>query len=132
MRNLKFRAWDSLYNKMIHQYVVGKWKLFITVDGDVGGYEDDDNYDNCAVYGDRFIPMQFIGLADKNGKEIYDGDIITTQNDGVLLVNWNEKYASFCLDKEGWLYSHWFGESCNPSECMVIGNIYENPELLEL
>ena len=71
--------------------------------------------------------MQYTGLKDKNGKEIYEGDLLKQK----IIVKWNEKFASWCLYREGWMFTHWFGESCNPEECEIIGNIYENPELLK-
>jgi hypothetical protein len=65
-----------------------------------------------------------------NGKEIYEGDILNSKEGSPLLVSWNKRFASFCLDKKGWLHSHWFGESTDPEDCEVIGNIYETPELI--
>lgn len=73
---------------------------------------------------------QYTGLKDKNGKEIYEGDILRTETDKPMVVSWNEKFASFCLWREGWAFNHFFGEACDPERCEVIGNIHENPELL--
>lgn len=75
--------------------------------------------------------MQFIGLLDKNGKEIYEGDIVLVDGDKKTLVSWSDKFASFCIKNDTWMFLHWFGESVDPAECEIIGNIYENPELLE-
>lgn len=74
---------------------------------------------------------QFTGLHDKNGKEIYEGDIIKTETDKPMVVNWNNKFASWCLNRDGWAFSHWFGEACDPEKCEVIGNIHENHDLLK-
>jgi hypothetical protein len=41
-------------------------------------------------------------------------------------VGWNIPYASFCLMKNGWMYDHYFHEALNPTDCEIIGNIYEN------
>ncbi len=73
---------------------------------------------------------QFTGLRDKNGKEIYEGDIIECNGD-ICKVMYNNHYAGFALDKKGWLYLHFFGEAFNNEDCLVIGSIYDNPELLE-
>ena len=41
----------------------------------------------------------------------------------------NEKYASWTLTRKGWMYNHFFGEAQDPEECVIIGNIFDNPEL---
>lgn len=73
---------------------------------------------------------QCTGLNDKNGKKIWENDIIKCK--GIITaVSWDTKYASWVLTRKGWMYHHFFGESQNPEECEVIGNIFDNPELLE-
>lgn len=70
------------------------------------------------------------GLKDKNGKLIWENDIIKC-GEYTTRVSWNKKYASWVLSRSGWLYHHFFGESQNPEDCEVVGNIFDNPELLE-
>jgi uncharacterized phage protein (TIGR01671 family) len=77
------------------------------------------------------ILMQFIGLKDKNGKDIYEKDFVKDSSGNVMLVGWNKMFASFCLDKKGWAFSHYFGEAVNPEDIEIIGNIYENASLLK-
>jgi hypothetical protein len=75
--------------------------------------------------------MQFIGLHDKNGKEIYEGDIVSTK-EGVRRVVFTA--PSFTLDPsydDGDYYIGSFSEAWKWSEFEVIGNIYENPDLLK-
>lgn len=53
-------------------------------------------------------------------------------NSGNLVVTWREEIASYCLTKKGWMYQHFFGEAVDACDCEVIGNIFDNPELLEV
>lgn len=79
---------------------------------------------------------QYTGLKDKNGKEIYEGDIITTDLERpYLIVEYrNGAFMSNCNDGLEDYYDIFFGTSEEPKEVYkygeVIGNIYENPELM--
>ena len=81
---------------------------------------------------DDFELMQFTGLYDKNGKEIYEGDIVSGVNGSIngigmkftMSIKWDDHRVGFNIPL--------FKNDYNPTHYYeVIGNIYENPELLE-
>jgi uncharacterized phage protein (TIGR01671 family) len=80
--------------------------------------------------------MKFTGLKDKNGNEIYEGDIITFEDDANGTVKWNEDfscwtyYESDDINEEGEVFdwSQLLKRHCK--HYIIRGNIYENPELL--
>ncbi len=78
--------------------------------------------------------LQFTGLLDKNGKEIYEGDIIRTGKSGYLrVVEWNtDRFnARWIIETQEAIHKeNGLGMPLNIELYEVIGNIYENPELL--
>jgi hypothetical protein len=115
MRIIKFRAWDSLNNKMTPVIDVSQSRQYWEFDW-LGQYD--------------FPIMQYTGLKDKNGKEIYEGDILKETTQGYPSSNFDsEEIWSFTDMRELW-------HRLDPvvgwghNEVEVIGNIYQNPELL--
>lgn len=126
MREIKFRAWELYgHGQWVFGYLSRKWdNWFIT----------DDN--GSATLIDINSIGQLTGLKDKNGREIYEGDIAT----GELGAN-NQKYIGVCeFSKKmgGFIFGNKKTNSYSRSTVTVgrlkrievIGNIYENPELL--
>lgn len=73
---------------------------------------------------------QYTGLKDKDGREIFEGDIIK-ESTGTCLVVWVQPLASFALRRDGWMYDHYFQEGVFSDDVEVIGNIHDNPELMK-
>ena len=136
-REIKFRVWDEVSEKMLN------WNEFL-----------DTNMKNTFIAPEStgLILMQYTGLDDENGKEIYEGDIVEFKDTGeegyeykegfdfnniaqvvyengiYTLANFGESdnsyYATDCSDEEI------LEEVLRNGNCEVIGNIYDNPELL--
>jgi len=116
MRPIKFRAWGYVeINKLgMFNWGTSKWQISKWIaDGERG----------VAI-------MQYTGLKDKNGKEIYEGDVLKWDSTGsgdenfIDVISWDNGKSAF-MSGEDFLY---FEEL---SEIEVIGNIYENPELIK-
>lgn len=84
--------------------------------------------DNLTHQIDESTICQCTGLRDKNGRPIFENDIIKSYYI-YTIVHWNKKYASWALERKGWVYDHFFGEAEDPEDCIVVGNIFDNPQL---
>lgn len=123
MRTIKFRAWDIDREQMM-SYVE---QPFFQRDGSVShvhGYYNE-SVPPKTLFSKEFELMQFTGLLDKNGNEIYEGDILKTES-GVCEVKWYEKGACF-----RWMFQGNSESPLNYDDREIIGNIYQNPELLK-
>ena len=126
----KFRAYDSGSLSRMYQpdeVMVGNGNIWII---------DEDSVDGEWIVNNDIHLMQSTGLKDKNGKEIFEGDILGIETDeGILNVNvfWDSKHALFMFESEihneKELLAELVEDNTYPFE--IIGNIYENPELLE-
>jgi len=123
-RELKFRAWDELAKKMLHEEDVPH--LALSLDGKFIQSGGGDSFVYC--YQD-FKLMQYTGLKDKNGVEIYEGDILRwypqrPKNHHDYIIEWQSS---------GFYFGDWYENDFpdTEKESLVIGNIYESPELLE-
>ncbi len=136
MREIKFRAWDKRDEEMYTptNIMLSNSKKVWIADKKVFNdmrhlVEEESKFRNI---GDSAVLMQFTGLKDKRGEEIYEGDILAEKEGKkyrtVGLVIWSEKEVCYILRlKDSWDVL----DKVNEEYCEVIGNVYKNSELLE-
>ena len=114
-REIKFRVWSTYKSDMPGKMI----RLGYDTIGMLSDLKDDKHWK----------VMQFTGLKDKNGKEIYEGDIVVCSF---------EQSTPEVVEYGGWssnavhdVYGYVFNASAENDTLIVIGNIHENPELLE-
>lgn len=134
-RIIKFRAWVDRYEYMIysgqHKELEG---LTFNNDGAITIHEGDGDQEYNS---ENTHLMQFTGLFDKNGKEIYEGDIVKVFNKGYMvndncIVNWGKKshgWSLKCAIDDKWIKVKYYGLG-NSKDIEIIGNIHQNKELL--
>ena len=111
MREIKFRAWDINHKEMVY------------ID-DLYWFEEEGihDFEGYGLYS-NYVFMWSVGLKDRNGKEIYEGDI--------LKYSWGDEESIDVIEFSPpiFTYRNCMRWSLNQDE--IIGNIYENPEMLE-
>jgi uncharacterized phage protein (TIGR01671 family) len=119
MREIKFRAWHETNKKMVYFNPKKAFK-----DVYIGGHLLRLMKDKS-----KFL-MQFTGLKDKNGIEIYECDILFSGLDAEIVVEWSAEGACWsCKDAQNGEKYGLLSEIVE--HYSVVGNIYENPELLK-
>ena len=124
MREIKFRAWDKEENKIVTVNGIC-WR-----NGTVNDINADGSFHEPA---ERYILMQYTGLKDKNGRDIYDGDILRSlgnKNVVMFIVQFGHRDNKFSWGVKSVKTeaSYELDDSCG-ERMEVVGNIYENPEL---
>lgn len=156
-RDIEFRVWDDYYKYMNYKVIVGIY-------GNWEEVKDNENYTACSMWIEpknvdykcephwsHFEPyhkeiklMQYTGLKDKNGKKIFEGDIIdihqTVNGYNQFVIEYDKyKFSARYYNQDKKQTGSWYGYDLDElfeineseKEIEVIGNIYENKELLE-
>ena len=121
----KFRAYDKRFSEFVEDF-------FVSEDGKIYKKTKDTGYGFAISRetSDKIILMQSTGLLDKNGKEIFEGDILSSK-DGFLNGVVEYRYDLAMWTNSLIRYNN-FERLCNVArDREIIGNIYENPELLK-
>ena len=139
MREIKFRAWDTKNPSMSPAHTLAGWTRTLAIT-------------KTDLDKQPWVIMQFTGLKDKNGKEIYEGDVVeivhednehehdedcekpclVDEESKNTVVAWNKHFGGFTWDESDLFDGEYtMGFNAEPYVYEVIGNIYENPELLK-
>lgn len=126
MREINFRAWDKKLKELTNYSISGIFIEFYNKDTDCWEIDRE---------GERFILCQYIGLKDISGREIYEGDIVkaTSFARWIGVVKYSDENQAFIFDDldkkyrgDSTVFMSQFDEGFK-----ILGNIYENPELLK-
>lgn len=138
-REIKFRAWLPIDRKNDPQ-IKGIMDINICVQNSErlmhGNSDSMRNPDNYCYKDDRWILMQYTGKKDKNNNEVFEGDILNIESHGKYQVKWDSEFNCWTtelLDKIGtehFMYNNFFNGEWNSHYVEIIGNVYENSDLL--
>ena len=135
MREIKFRAWDTLRNLMLNEPVMlyDRTSFYLTMNS-----VSEDTWE-AKRYVSSYELMQYTGLKDKNGVEIYEGDIVRKLSGDYKLGKVVFEFGMFCFESIGCgiyagsdaflhIHSLHYKEYNSNNNYEVIGNIYEHPQ----
>jgi hypothetical protein len=127
MRELKFRVWDKQNKEWLQAdfWFVRSSESVLVIHPPTQGAEDI-SVKMETLGPDRVSVTQYTGLKDSNGVEIFEGDILDCPSPfmGIAGGYTTVAYISGCFDPFGYDQL-----AADPTDCKVLGNVYENPEL---
>lgn len=121
MKEIKFRIWDKKLKEMHYQSLEDLCEDDYWYDGETDVWSV---LKDCNSEQERFVIEQYTGLKDKNGKEIYEGDVV------IFDYYSNGEINEFIIEIQDFWELTPFAKD-DISDLEVIGNIYDNPELLK-
>jgi uncharacterized phage protein (TIGR01671 family) len=129
-REIKFRAWDKVQNKLFHfdrQWFDSEYSslaFHIVEEEDIGGYSLPFDSDEIEAV------MQYTGLKDRNGVEIYEGDIVEIEGERLEVRYEAPSFDCHPLHVSGENQLAWATGHMKGNLAEVVGNIHESPESL--
>ena len=121
MREILFRVWDQNEEIMLYSDEPSDQFIWFIEPNGIRIHE----LDGCSGGQDlrNFVVMQFTGLLDKNGKKIFEGDIVISKEKTVFVVEYWNEWASFAIVKNGHGYN-----LTDFDELKITGNIHDKEE----
>ena len=128
MREIKFRAWLKYGKEIVDVEEIDFMNEVINyIDND---YENNEQ-EIIGAYFENIELIQYTGLKDKNNKEIYEGDIVKLRaNHGIGVIKYSDEWGAFVVEYIKSRPLAVLGMNYYKEDIEILGNIYENPELL--
>ena len=138
MREIKFRWWSEKYKKMVYTY--DELRNFVKNKKEILLSNEKDKYLECDEWWDydycnhirfdieqvgEFIPLQYTGMKDRNGREIYEGDIVELKEKNYIVKFYEGCFVGVDEYDEHYEYTIFLNEAFI-RQIKVVGNIYEN------